>query len=144
ALTRFGRAGGPAPTDMGDLKPKPPGGLRGEFKPIDTKADGIQISEHLPKMADAMDLCTVVRSVHHTIPNHGPGTVWMTTGNKPTPAVQYPALGSLATKLLPTDLGVPPYVTFSELRNGSAGQAGYLGTAYNPSPLERAPPPAPC
>src|SRR5262245_31562637 len=102
-------AGGPATIDMWDLKPEAPEGIRGEFKPIDTKAEGIQISEHLPKMADVMDRCTIVRSVYHTIPNHGPGTVWMTTGNKPTPAVQYPALGSVAMKLLPVDVGVPPY-----------------------------------
>jgi hypothetical protein len=132
-------AGGPATIDMWDLKPEAPEGIRGQFQPIDTKLDGVRISEHLPKMAEQLDKTTVIRSLYHTIPNHGPGTVWMTTGNKPTPALQYPALGSLATKLLPADPGVPPYVTFNELRNGSAGQAGYLGTAYNPFTVEGAP-----
>src|SRR5262249_44920212 len=83
-----------------------------------------------------MDKVTLVRSLAHTIPAHGPATVFMTTGNKPTPAVHYPALGSLATKLLPAERGVPPYVTFGDLRNGVAGQAGYLGTAYNPFVVE--------
>jgi len=129
-------AGGPATIDMWDLKPGAPEEIRGEFKAIDTKADGVQISEHLPKMAEIMDRVTVVRSLQHTIPSHGPATVFMTTGNKPTPAVQYPALGSLMSKLLPADKGVPPYVSFTELRNGAAGQAGYLGTAYNPFIVE--------
>jgi hypothetical protein len=129
-------AGGPATIDMWDLKPDAPEGIRGEFKEIDTKADGIRISEHLPKMAQVIDKATIVRSLNHTIPSHGPATVFMTTGNKPTPAVQYPALGSLATKLLPAAKGVPPFVSFSELRNGSAGGAGYLGTAYNPFIVE--------
>src|SRR5262245_52618266 len=40
--------GGPATIDMWDLKPEAPEGIRGEFKPIDTKASGIQIAEHLP------------------------------------------------------------------------------------------------
>jgi hypothetical protein len=62
----------------------------------------------------------------------------MTTGNKPTPALQYPALGSLVTKLMDAEKGVPPYVTFGEVRNGAAGQAGYLGTAYNPFIVEGA------
>jgi uncharacterized protein (DUF1501 family) len=132
-------AGGPATIDMWDLKPEAPEGIRGEFKPIDGKLEGCRISEHLPKMAELTDKTTIVRSLFHTIPNHGPGTVWMTTGNKPTPALQYPALGSVATKLLPAERGVPPYVTFSELRNGAAGQAGYLGTAYNPFAVEGAP-----
>ncbi|MBY0526184.1 MAG: DUF1501 domain-containing protein [Gemmataceae bacterium] len=132
-------AGGPATIDMWDLKPEAPEGIRGEFKPIDTKLEGCRISEHLPKMAQVTDKTTIIRSLYHTIPNHGPGTVWMTTGNKPTPALQYPALGSLATKLMPAEAGVPPYVTFSELRNGSAGQAGFLGTAYNPFSVEGSP-----
>jgi Protein of unknown function (DUF1501) len=129
-------AGGPATIDMWDLKPTAPEGIRGEFKPIATRLDGLQISEHLPKMADAADKITVVRSLAHTIPSHFPGTVYMTTGNKPTPALQYPAMGSLVTKLLPAEKGVPPYVTFGDLRGGAAGQAGYLGTAYNPFVVE--------
>src|SRR5262249_31523380 len=45
-------AGGPATIDMWDLKPEAPDEIKGEFKPIDTKAEGVQISEHLPKMAE--------------------------------------------------------------------------------------------
>lgn len=131
-------AGGPATIDMWDLKPEAPEGIRGEFRQIDTTAQGVKISETLPLMARQMDKCTIVRSVAHTIPSHAPATVFMTTGNKPTPAIQYPSLGSVVTKLLPAATGVPPYVTFSELRNGSAGLAGYLGTAYNPFVVEGA------
>src|SRR5262249_40933669 len=113
-----------------------PDGIRGDFRPIPTSADGVQISEHLPRMAQVADKVTIVRSLHHTIPAHGPATVFMTTGNRPTPALQYPAIGSLVTRLLPAARGVPPYGAFSELRNGAAGQAGYLGTAYNPFVIE--------
>jgi hypothetical protein len=60
----------------------------------------------------------------------------MTTGNKPTPAVQYPALGSLVAKLVPVERGVPSYVIFGEVRGGVAGASGYLGTAYNPFIVE--------
>jgi hypothetical protein len=132
-------SGGPATIDMWDLKPEAPEGIRGEFKPIATKADGIQISEHMPKLAAVADKATFVRSLYHTIPSHGPATVFMTTGNKPTPALQYPSLGSLAAKVLPTEKGVPQYVSFSDIRGGSAGQAGYLGTAYNPFIVEGTP-----
>jgi len=132
-------AGGPATIDMWDLKPEAPEGIRGEFKQIDTSLEGCKISEHLPKLAKLADKTTIVRSLYHNIPSHGPGSVWMTTGNKPTPALQYPALGSIATKLMPAEAGVPPYVTFNDLRNGVVGQAGYLGTAYNPFGVEGAP-----
>jgi uncharacterized protein (DUF1501 family) len=128
--------GGPATIDMWDLKPGAPEGIRGEFKPVSTKADGVQISEHLPKMGSVMDQATIVRSLNHTIPSHGPATVFMTTGNKPTPAVQYPALGSLVAKMAPAERGVPSYVSFGEVRGGVAGASGYLGTAYNPFIVE--------
>jgi hypothetical protein len=129
-------AGGPATIDMWDNKPDAPEGIRGEFKSIDTKAQGVQFSEHLPKMAGVADKVSVVRSLAHTIPSHGPGTVFMTTGNKPTAALQYPAMGSLCAKLLSVDKGVPPYVSFQDLRNGTAGGSGYLGAAYNPFGVE--------
>lgn len=131
-------AGGPATIDMWDLKPEAPQGIRGDFNEIQTTAKGIRICEHLPQMARVMDKCTVVRSLAHTIPSHGPATVFMTTGNRPTPALQYPALGSLVTRLTRAEPGVPPYVSFTELRNGSAGTSGYLGTAYNPFIVEGA------
>src|SRR6478672_7912382 len=41
--------GGPATIDIWDLKPEAPEGIRGSFKPAPTKADGVQISEHMPK-----------------------------------------------------------------------------------------------
>ena len=129
-------AGGPATIDMWDNKPEAPEGIRGEFKSIDTNASGIQFAESLPKMAKVADKVTVVRSLYHTIPSHGPATVFMTTGNKPTAALQYPAMGSIAAKMLATPTGVPPYVTFMDLRNGLAGGAGYLGTSYSPFTIE--------
>ena len=132
-------SGGPATIDMWDLRPNAPEGIRGEFREIPTSADGIKICEHLPLMARVMNRCTIVRSLAHTIPSHGPATVFMTTGNRPTPALNYPAMGSLVTRLLPAAAGVPPYVSFSELRNGAAGQSGYLGTAYNPFIVEGSP-----
>jgi hypothetical protein len=126
--------GGPSHLDMWDLKTEAPEGIRGEFKPMATRAQGVQISEHLPKMAAVLDRATVVRSLYHTIPSHGPASVFMTTGNKPTPAVQYPSLGSLTARLLSVDPGVPPYVAFNEMRNRDP--AGYLGSAYNPFIIE--------
>jgi hypothetical protein len=126
-------AGGPATIDMWDLKPDAPENIRGEFKAIDTSASGIQICEFLPKVAKVMDRCCLVRSLSHNIAAHGPGTVYMTTGNRPSPGLEYPALGSLASRLLPAPAGIPPFVAFSGV---PAGGAGYLGAAYNPFEVE--------
>jgi uncharacterized protein (DUF1501 family) len=125
-------AGGPASIDMWDLKPTAPAEIRGEFKPISTNVSGVQIGEHLSKTAQVMDKVSLVRSLAHSIPSHEIATTFMTTGNKPTAAVQYPSLGSLAAKLLSVPRGVPPYVSFGDLRGGKAGGPGFLGTGYNP------------
>src|SRR5271167_1162296 len=53
-------AGGPATIDMWDLKPDAPAEIRGEFKPIATNVDGIQICEYLPKVAKVCDKATLV------------------------------------------------------------------------------------
>jgi hypothetical protein len=129
-------AGGPATIDMWDNKPDAPEGIRGQFASIDTKVTGVRVAETFPKLAQVADKLSIVRSLYHTIPSHSPATVFMTTGNKPTAALQYPSLGSVAAKMLKTEVGVPPYVTFGDIRNGSAGLAGYLGTGYNPFVIE--------
>lgn len=128
--------GGPSHQDIWDLKPEAPEGIRSQFKPIPTKADGVRISEHMPKTAQIADKMSIVRSLYHTIPSHGPASVFMTTGNKPTPALEYPSMGSLMAKLMRSEKGVPPYVSFGDLRGGRAGVSGYLGTAYNPFIVE--------
>ncbi len=133
-------AGGPATIDMWDLKPEAPENIRGQFRPINTNVPGIQISEHLPRTATVMDKCTLVRSLHHGINDHGRGTVYMTTGNMPTPALGYPTLGSLASKLLPPRPGLPPYAKLGQgFFAGRGGEAGYLGPAYNPFVINNGP-----
>src|SRR5262245_54014094 len=125
-------AGGPATIDMWDLKPDAPEGIRGEFKPIATKVNGIQISEHLPRVAKVMDWAALVRSLHHSIPEHGVGTSYMLTGNLPSATMVHPSLGSLAATTLKDTPGVPPYVSFRSAGVGAAGSAGFLGPAFNP------------
>src|SRR5690349_4175920 len=46
--------GGPSHIDMFDLKPAAPPEVRGEFKPIASSLTGVQVCEHLPKLAKWM------------------------------------------------------------------------------------------
>jgi hypothetical protein len=133
-------SGGPATIDMWDLKPDAPEEIRGEFRPIETAAPGVTVTEHMPRLAAVMNHCALIRSLGHTITAHGPGTTYMATGNRPSPALEYPSLGSLGARVLPSRQGVPPYVTFAALRDGAAGLgAGYLGPAYGPFEVEGEP-----
>jgi uncharacterized protein (DUF1501 family) len=121
--------GGPATIDMWDMKPDAPIGIRGEFRPRETAVPGIQICEHMPRLAAAMKLATLVRSVSHTIAEHTQGTAYVMTGNRPTPAIDYPSLGSLSARLLESTSGAPPYLTLGAVATSGAGD---LGGALNP------------
>lgn len=121
--------GGPATIDMWDMKPDAPAGIRGEFRPRKTTVPGVQICEHMPRLAAAMKHATLVRSVSHTIAEHTQGVEYVMTGNRPTPAVDFASLGSLAARLLESSGGVPAYMTLGTV--GSSG-VGDLGAALNP------------
>ena len=90
--------GGPSHMDTFDLKPDAPETHRGEFKPIGTNVPGMQISEHLPKLAQCADKFAILRGVSHTLAAHELGTIYMGTGNRPLPSLQFPHLGAVVSK----------------------------------------------
>src|SRR5678816_2003308 len=49
-------SGGLAQHESFDLKPDAPAEIRGEFNPIATKSPGMEISEHLPRLAERSPL----------------------------------------------------------------------------------------
>src|SRR5438132_6597529 len=73
--------GGPAHQDTWDLKPETPAEYRGEFKPIATKVPGLQISEHLPRLARHTDKLALIRSMTHGDVNHTTATHFLLTGH---------------------------------------------------------------
>jgi uncharacterized protein (DUF1501 family) len=125
--------GGQTHMDTWDLKPDAEEAYRGEFKPIPTNVPGVEISEHLPHLAKQADKFAILRSVAHNLAAHAPGQLFLRTGNRPLPSLQYPGYGSVVTKEYAAAPGVPPYVALPVANaNGGAGTAGYLGVAYNP------------
>src|SRR5439155_8853259 len=78
-------AGGPSHLDTWDLKPDAPLEIRGNFKPLETSVSGIQISEHMPKVAKQADKLCIVRSVTSPTAAHEIGTHYMLTGFLPLP-----------------------------------------------------------
>lgn len=126
--------GGPTHMDTWDLKPEAPEGIRGELKPIKTNVPGIEISELLPQMAQHADKFAILRSVTHNLAAHEPGQLFLRTGNRPLPSLQFPGYGSVVNKEVAAPPGVPPYIALPVGGNpGATPQtAGYLGVAYNP------------
>ena len=66
----------------------------------DTKADGVEISEVLPSIADQMPNLSIIRSLVTNEGSHERGTTFMNTGKQPSPVVQHPAMGAVASSLL--------------------------------------------
>jgi len=120
--------GGPTHMDTFDLKPEAAAEFRGDFKPIATDVPGIQISEHLPKLAKQMKDVALVRGISHTLAGHELGTAYVNTGNRPIPSLLYPGLGAVVSKELQGDKDLPHYVAIPS----TPQKAGYLGVRYAP------------
>jgi len=57
--------GGPPQTDLWNMKPDAPQGIRSLFQPISTRVPGIQICDQMLLLANFMDKVAIVRSVTH-------------------------------------------------------------------------------
>lgn len=121
-------AGGPSHIDTFDLKPNAPDTHRGEFKPIETNVRGVEISEHLPKLAQCADKYAILRGVSHTLAAHDLGTKYLNTGNRPLPSLEFPGYGAVVMKEMSGDPDLPHFVAVPNTPQGG----GYLGPAYGP------------
>jgi hypothetical protein len=126
--------GGIAAQESFDPKLLAPIEYRGPLGAIKTKLDGIYFSEALKHTADVADKLCVVRSMTHGEADHDRGTHNMFTGWRPSPAVQYPSIGSIVSHELGARNNLPPYVCVPTQPNSFAG-TGFLGSAYGPFSL---------
>lgn len=139
--------GGPSHIDLWDMKPAAAAEIRGEFQPIATNVPGIQLCEHLPKLAAQMDKLCLLRSMTHHMPVHGPACSEMYTGREyfgpPTTdqalPQDWPSLASLVMRFGQSPTRVPPsvvlpwYTQFVGQDRRIAGQTGgRMGDRFNP------------
>ncbi len=138
--------GGPSHLDMWDMKPDAPVEIRGEFRPIATSLPGVQLCEHLPRLARQMHRAALVRSMNHSVNNSHAAAVYAALtghdrgeqggGAKPT---DHPCPGAVLAKLRPPPQGTLPYVALPyKTQEGAGGPlqpgflAGMLGASYDP------------
>jgi hypothetical protein len=140
--------GGPTHLDSFDLKPDAPAEIRGEFRPIATNVPGIDLCEHMPRLARMADKLAVIRSLVGFRDDHN--THWCSTGweSHPTmdsspmvpgfPQGDWPSLGSVLSRKLGARVsGMPPVVDLTPVDADARfilrtppGQPGYLGVAH--------------
>ncbi|MFQ5734863.1 MAG: DUF1501 domain-containing protein, partial [Planctomycetaceae bacterium] len=109
-------------------KPDAPKEYRGLYNPIKTNAPGVEICEHMPKLAKCADKFAILRGVSHTLGAHALGQAYVNTGTKPLPALEYPGYGAVVAKEFPTPKDLPPFVAIPNTRQ----KPGYLGVKYAP------------
>ena len=145
--------GGPSHIDVWDMKPAAPAEIRGEFAPIATSVPGVQICEHLPRLARLADKLAIVRSLHHGMRDHNAAAVEMLCGHTPREgdvsifadhANSFPCYGSAISRLLgasrpgfPAHVALPHVVTRVVKLPGQ--EPGFLGPAYSPFQIAQDP-----
>ncbi|HBC59703.1 MAG TPA: DUF1501 domain-containing protein, partial [Planctomycetaceae bacterium] len=129
-------SGGPSHQDMYDLKMEAPPEIRGSFRPISTNVAGVEICEHLPRLATMMDRVAIIRSLHGCPDQHASD---LCMSGYPIGARgrqdNHPSLGSAVSRLQgPVDPSVPPFVGLTiKTRHApysNPGYPGFLGTAH--------------
>ncbi len=138
--------------DTFDPKPDAPDNIRGEFRPTATSVNGIQICEHLPRLAARAHQYALVRTLSHREYNHLVATHHVLTGH-PQPGAffdkvasrdDWPSYASALDYLRPRSDGLPTGVNLPTfLMEGPLtwpGQhAGILGPRHDPWQISRDP-----
>ena len=126
--------GGIAHQESFDPKPFAPIEYRGEMGHVQTKIPGVLFGDTLAKTAGIADKLCVIRSMTHGEAAHERGTHNMFTGYRPSPALQFPSIGSVLSHEFGPRKNLPPYVCIPNQPNEFAG-SGYLSSAYAPFSL---------
>lgn len=130
----FWANGGPSHIDLLDLKPDAPAEYRGPFRPIRTRVPGMEINEHLSRLAQLADKFALIRSLHHQRDEHSGGTHRFLSGYASRAAnlndAEYPELGSIVARHVGRRGGdIPPFVANTKFYGGGPA---YLGPAHAP------------
>jgi uncharacterized protein (DUF1501 family) len=126
--------GGIAHQESFDPKPYAPIEYRGEMGSIPTKLPGVFFNELLKNTAQVADLITVCRSMTHGEAAHERGTHNMFTGYRPSPALEFPSMGSVVSHEFGPRNNLPPYVCIPTQPTTYAG-TGYLSSSFAPFSL---------
>ena len=125
--------GGPTHIETFDPKPGAPSEVRGPFGAINTNVSGIQLPEPLERTAQMMDKIALIRSMTSPLGEHVLATKYLMSGYIPTPAVDYPNIGSTVAQVLKQTGVLPPFITTTggDRRQPTLG-GGYLPTSTAP------------
>ena len=88
----------------------------------------------MAQTAKISDQIAVIRSSTHTEVDHGRGEHNMLTGYRPSPALVYPSMGTIASQELGPRAELPAYIAVPQSTSQYMG-SGYLSSAHGPFAL---------
>ncbi len=121
--------GGMAQQESFDPKPYAPLEYRGPMNSVATSLTGVRFGHLFGKTAKVADKITICRSMTHGEAAHERGIHNMFTGYRPSPALQYPSMGSVVSHEFGPRNNLPPYVLIPNQPNTYAG-TGYLSSSF--------------
>ncbi|MCH2130688.1 MAG: DUF1501 domain-containing protein [Pirellulaceae bacterium] len=121
--------GGAPHQETFDPKPFAPIEYRGPLGIVKTNVEGVVLSEKLQQTAQITDKIAICRSMTHGEAAHERGTHNMFTGYRPSPALQFPSMGSVVAHEFGPRHNLPPYICIPNQPNPYAG-TGYLSSSY--------------
>jgi len=121
--------GGMAHQETFDPKPYAPIEYRGPMGSIATNVSGVRLNETMRQTAQVANKIAICRSMSHGEAAHERGTHNMFTGYRPSPALQFPSIGSVVSHEFGPRKNLPPYVCIPNQPNEFAG-TGYLSSSY--------------
>lgn len=125
-------SGGMSHLDTFDTKPGAE--TQGPVESIKTSADGVQISEYFPKMADQMHNVAVVNSMNSTQGAHAQGNYFMHTSYFIRGTIKHPDMGAWASKFLgKINPGLPANIKIGGSSNGLGN--GFLESEFSALPI---------
>jgi hypothetical protein len=119
--------GGPSHMDMFDLKPTAPVEFRGLFNPIATNVPGMEICEHMPRLAQQGDKIALIRSITGIRDEHSPrqsDTGWSESSMRNEGG--RPGLGAVVSKMHGSINGS----ALTSVALSDFTTAGFLGPVY--------------
>ncbi|MBL9116598.1 MAG: DUF1501 domain-containing protein [Verrucomicrobiaceae bacterium] len=147
-------SGGLAQHESFDMKPDAPREIRGEFRPISTRTPGIQICEHLPRLARLSNKWALLRSLTHPHSEHSQGHHVMLTGRSDIPvgfdptksgSSDWPSIAALANAALARTNNLPPALVMPDKLIHRTGRVipgqfgGMMGAQADPWFVEMSP-----
>ena len=139
--------GGCSQHETFDMKPDAASNVRGEFKPIKTRTPGLQVCEHLPRLAKLSDKFAILRSMTHFSNKHIEGSYIMVTGDTILPdginskhpdSRDAPGIAAIAGRFrrgtgpLPGSVVLPHFLLRDTGRFIPGQYGGWMGQKFDP------------